>query len=329
MSTLVKPFTFSAGATIRASEHNNCFDTLFNDFNGNITNVNFSATASISDTQLSVITTSSKVNFSALTTTNQATGDLMFYSGTNLWTRFARGTANQSLKCQHDSQTVLLLHCDGIDGSTTFTDSSISVKTITANGNAQIDTAQSVFGGACGLFDGTGDYLSTPDSNDFNFASGDFTIDFRVRFNVAPVSVDFVGTWDDGNNHSWAVIYRSGGLRFRYATTQTEQTDISFGTWSPSTNTWYHIEISRNGDNCYCFVDSVQVGSTGNFSGATFYDPNIITVIGARYSSTGPTIEAALNGWMEEVRVSKGIARHTANFTLEIKAYQPSLIWVT
>jgi len=50
--------------------------------------------------------------------------------------------------------------------STTFTDSSLSPKTITRYGNAQIDTAQSVFGGAAGLFDGSGDYLTIPDSDD-------------------------------------------------------------------------------------------------------------------------------------------------------------------
>ena len=58
----------------------------------------------------------------------------------------SNGAANGSF-------TKLLLHCNGTDGSTTFTDE--IGKTVTANGNAQIDTAQSKFGGASGLFDGT------------------------------------------------------------------------------------------------------------------------------------------------------------------------------
>ena len=69
-----------------------------------------------------------------------------------------------------DGYTVALLHMDGADTSTTFTDE--SGKTWTANGNAQIDTAQSVFGGASGLFDGTGDYLSASDHADWQLDGG-------------------------------------------------------------------------------------------------------------------------------------------------------------
>lgn len=87
-----------------------------------------------------------------------------------------------------DVYTVALLHMNGADASTTFTDE--SGKTWTANGNAQIDTAQSVFGGASGLFDGTGDFISSADSNDWQFDGGsnsnEWTADFRIRFNGDP-----------------------------------------------------------------------------------------------------------------------------------------------
>jgi hypothetical protein len=67
-----------------------------------------------------------------------------------------------------------LLHFDGSDGSTTFTD--VTGTIWTANGNAQIDTAQSVFGGASGLFDGTGDFITTPDATKFSLSNADFCI---------------------------------------------------------------------------------------------------------------------------------------------------------
>ena len=82
------------------------------------------------------------------------------------------------------SNRVLLLHCDGTDGSTSFIDSSSSGHTVTAVGNAQIDTAQYKFGGASALFDGSGDYLTVPDSSDFNFGANPVTIDFWVKFNA-------------------------------------------------------------------------------------------------------------------------------------------------
>ncbi len=80
-----------------------------------------------------------------------------------------------------DPFTRLLLHMDGTDGATTFPDSSPSARTVTVNGNAQVDTAQSVFGGASALFDGTGDFLTVPEAADFDIATGDFVIDFRWR----------------------------------------------------------------------------------------------------------------------------------------------------
>src|SRR5512139_871383 len=64
-----------------------------------------------------------------------------------------------------------LLHFNGNDGSTTFHDEALNIDWI-ANGNAQIDTAQSVFGGASGLFDGTGDYLSSADHADWQLDGG-------------------------------------------------------------------------------------------------------------------------------------------------------------
>lgn len=74
----------------------------------------------------------------------------------------------------------LLLHCDGADGSTTFTDSSPSPKTVTAYGDAKISTARSKFGGASGLFDGSGDYLIVGGTADFKFLHDDST-DYSIE----------------------------------------------------------------------------------------------------------------------------------------------------
>src|SRR3990167_7415815 len=83
-----------------------------------------------------------------------------------------------------DSYTKLLLHMDGTNGSTTFTDE--IGKTVTANGNAQISTAQyaPLTGNtASGYFDGSsGTYANTGTSSDWNFGTDDWTIDFWVRY---------------------------------------------------------------------------------------------------------------------------------------------------
>lgn len=213
-----------------------------------------------------------------------------------------------------DSNTVFLSHFDGTDASTTFTDEAGIA--ITANGNAQIDTAQSKFGGASGLFDGTGDYLTTPDSDNYNFAAGDFSVDFQVRFNSVASNQDFIGHWTDGSSHSWELFWATTNvITLRYATTPTGQTDITFA-WTPSTNTWYHIEITRSGNNLYAFVDGTQVGSTGDLTGVTLNNSTGLLYVGRR-SDGG----REFNGWLDEPRISKGTARHTANFTAPTAAY--------
>ena len=99
-----------------------------------------------------------------------------------------------------DSYTKVLLHMNGTDASTTFTDE--SGKTWTANGNAQIDTASYKFATGSGLFDGGGDYIDTPDNADFNFGSGDFTIDLQMRRNSSGVITKFAGQTDSAKTNS-------------------------------------------------------------------------------------------------------------------------------
>ena len=120
---------------------------------------------------------------------------------------------NRSVSAAIDSYTKLLIHGDSISdatGKTVVANGNVSVadagKPVTANDNAQIDTAQSKFDGTSGLFDGLGDYLTVPDSDDWNFESEDFTIDLWVRFNSLP-SVDYAAVFysqrTDGHNESW------------------------------------------------------------------------------------------------------------------------------
>ena len=97
MSIITKPNTFSAGATIIASEHNSNFDTIYAEFNGNITNSNIAAAAAIADSKLAQITTAQKVNTSALVTTSQAIGDLLYADTATSYTRRATGGANTFL----------------------------------------------------------------------------------------------------------------------------------------------------------------------------------------------------------------------------------------
>ena len=90
---------------------------------------------------------------------------------------------------KHFASVVLLTGFEGSDGSTTFADESPAGHPLTANGNARIDTAQLKFGASSGLFDGSGDFISIPDRDDFTFGAGDFTIETFVRFSVVQTSM--------------------------------------------------------------------------------------------------------------------------------------------
>jgi len=213
----------------------------------------------------------------------------------------------------NDSYTKLLLHCNGVDESTTFTDDSASSHTITANGDAQIDTAQKKFGTGAILLDGTGDYLSIPDSSDWDFGSGDFTIDFWIRFNAFVTGYN--GIFDQfANTRAWACSYHtSDGLYFNWSTNGSSVSGEPRA-WTASLNTWYHIAIVRNGTVVKLFVDGTQLGSDVSIGTDIIYNSNVALFIGA-YHTGDITTDGYINGWMDEIRISKGIARWTSNFT--------------
>jgi len=213
-----------------------------------------------------------------------------------------------------DSYTKLLLHCDGSDASTTFTDSSASSRTVTANGNAQIDTAQKKFGSASGLFDGSGDYLTIANHADFAFGSGNFTVDFWVRFNALPTSGNFAtfyGRDVSSLDLQLDVKNTSGTYTLRFIPYISGAKLVVDATWAGiAVNTWYHIAFVRSGSSWYAFVNGTQLGSTGSQAGTL--DTTTDTISIGRHTSGSPR---EFNGWLDEFRVSKGVARWTANFT--------------
>ena len=151
----------------------------------------------------------------------------------------------------YDSYTKLMLHMEGSGNN--FVDSAAS-KAVTANGNAQMDTVQYKLGGRSAVFDGSGDYLSLADSNDWNFGTGDFTIDFWVRFNTLPAEGVYYplfgnyGGADSGYNSYYEQL--SGVYSFQFTD---GNTDV-YWNYALSINTWYHIAIVRNGGNLDLYV---------------------------------------------------------------------------
>ncbi|WP_081667957.1 LamG domain-containing protein [Metapseudomonas resinovorans] len=218
------------------------------------------------------------------------------------------------------ASVVLLAHMDGSNGSTTFLDSSTTVKTITTNGNAQLSTTDQKFGTACGLFDGTGDYLTVADHADLDFGSGDFTIEGFVRRQATPSVVYGIFTKRDStaNFAPFNLEMKStGGLAAQVSTTGSSWVTID-STVGLSLNAYHHLALVRDGTTLRLFIDGIADG-TATVSGALMTNTAPLN-IGAASSSA----EYGWNGRLDEVRITKGVARYTANFTPPTAAFPDS-----
>ena len=200
------------------------------------------------------------------------------------------------------SFTSLLLHGDGANGSTTIVDSSSSPKTVTAFGNAQISTAQSKFGGASILFDGAGDYLNVSYNNLLDLTSGDFTVEAWVWRNVSSVNQGIFAT----RTISDGVIVTIDGNKLVFSIINTPITVIS--TVDVPTEQWSHVAVTRNGDAIRVFIDGIQRGILTSLVTGTLGNA---CAVGARNSGGANPF----NGYIDELRITKGVARYTSNFT--------------
>jgi hypothetical protein len=215
----------------------------------------------------------------------------------------------------------LLLLGDGTNGSTTITDSSALALTMTAGGNAQISTAQAKFGTSSIYFDGAGDRVSTPDDNALDFpSSGIFTIEGWIRSAVNPASYSaqyahLFGKGNGVNSGTYALALYLSKLYFVYGGS------LFAGTTTVAANQWYHVAVTRDSSQVIrLFLDGNLQSSTTN--GAALTSASSFNV-GDRQGSD-PSLQYPFNGYIEQVRVTKGIARYTANFTPPTAAFPTS-----
>ena len=200
------------------------------------------------------------------------------------------------------SQVSLLLHGDGANGSTTIVDSSPTPKTVTAVGNAQISTAQSKFGGASIAFDGSGDYLDLSASSNFNFGTGNYTVEGWLY--QSNVSTDIIADFRVGQGQSIG-IYSGISSNFRLAiannTAVILTSSISF-----LINTWTHWAVCREDSTVRIFIGGTLAGSVTDSRNYT----NSSCRIGANLVAG-----QGFNGYIDDLRITKGVARYTSNFT--------------
>lgn len=214
---------------------------------------------------------------------------------------------------------VLLLHCDGTDGSTTFIDSSNSAHTVTAINSAQISTAQSKFGGASAVFDGvsvTYDYLELSDSDDWHM-TGDFTVELFIRPDYAPGFRDIIGQRTSAVTCPFLIAIYDSVLVVSISNNNSSWAGNPAITGpSLSLNTWYHVALTKSGGDWKLWVDGSQSGSTYVNGGALTNSASAFRIGGI----TGYSVA----GNLDEVRITKGVARYTSDFTPPTAAFPDS-----
>jgi hypothetical protein len=196
-------------------------------------------------------------------------------------------------------------------------------KDISSSGNAHIDTGEKKFGTASGSFDGQGDYLTVPNSPDFDFGYADFTIDGWFYFNANDVGYQCILDRRGTNPETGWIFYLEGNNQLSFLSTS--KTGIGWDnavlhntSVVPATGVWMHLAVVRNGDVFTMYQNGIAIKS-GTFSGS-IGTQTVSPSIGAGHASRGNYF----NGYMDELRISKGIARWTENFTPPDEPYTAS-----
>jgi len=185
-----------------------------------------------------------------------------------------------------------------------------TAKTVTAFGDAAYSTLQQKFGTGSMRFDGTGDYFTVASNIDFAYGTSDFTIEMWVYRQGTGVQILFDQRTSSATTYA-PVLFINTTNQLAY--TDGEGATKITGTTTVPLNTWSHVTVSRSGTSTKIFLNGSQEGSTYSDSRNYIQTP---VRIGARWDATG-----GFNGHIDELRISKGLARYTANFTAPTAAF--------
>lgn len=211
---------------------------------------------------------------------------------------------------------ILAMHMDGSNASTTFTD--LKGHSISAAGNAQISTAQSKFGGASALFDGTGDYLTTGSSDSWLIGTKDFHLSCWVWIAAASAPdglgnryADLVSI-DDGGSVTFNLEIRGNGSTTGTGMQIYSDANGSGGVYfSISNGAWHFVEVDRFKGTLYLSLDGVLQGSV-SYPGSLGSTSQGLHVGGRSFSTN---YAHCLNGYIDDLIFIRGAALNVNSFT--------------
>lgn len=204
-----------------------------------------------------------------------------------------------------DTFTTLLVHSDTYLGDTSFVDSSDSNHALSSYGNVSHSTSDFKFGTSSIYFDGSHSYISVPNSIDWEFGVGDFTIDFWVKPLASQNNQVFFTIPTQGSIYSVAIQhYQSTVYVYDGSTYHVTGVAAIYDAWQhyAYVRSGDTITIYRNGSSIYSFTKTNPINGTAVNIGNT--------------DSAG-----SVKGYIDEFRISKGIARWTVDFTPPTSPY--------
>ena len=175
-------------------------------------------------------------------------------------------------------------------------------------GNSRASTTQKKFGNTAIYFDGSGDYLRIQNSGNqqFTFGTGDFTIDGWLYASTVAAGFRTICT-----TRTSAADTTAGRFSFGLSAAALQFYSGSASVVSAGTvvaNTWTHFAVTRSSGSMRLFLDGTQVGSTTSFTNYLSHDQTF-------FVGDNPALTESWNGFIDELRVTKGYARYVANFT--------------
>lgn len=211
------------------------------------------------------------------------------------------------------NNVVLAMHMDDVG----LTDA--KGHAVTLNGNAARSSTQSKFGGYSAYFDGAGDFLYPVNSGpDFAFGTGDFTVEMWVYLPSLGVNRALYDGRPTSTNGPYVFTYVSTTNTIGFLVSSEARIT---GTTALAAMTWYHVALCRSGTSTKLFLNGVQEGATysdgNNYLGAA----NRPFIGIDSYNSW----MSAMLGYVDDLRVTKEVARYTANFTPPAAAFPHGL----
>lgn len=200
----------------------------------------------------------------------------------------------------------LLVHFNNAGGNPI--DSSSNGYT-TATNSITISAAQVKYGAAAASFDGSTKYATYSHTTPLDLTTGDFTLEFWVRFNTVSASQAILVKATGTGVYPWQIgLNASGHLTFAGFNTSDASAYSITGSSTLSTGVWYHVAGTRHGTTFTLWLDGASEGTATSADALRTNGTDVVDI-----GNVGGV--AVLDGYMDDLRITKGLARYTSGFT--------------